>query len=212
MRVVAVRYADFPKYSVASGLAQASSLLVISVLVTRAYAADVLGEFALAMRVLAIPATLVAGSVGHVFFQRASREFQTTLTMAPVFRKTFLGLGIVSAVSSVLLFLTLPSLFSFAFGPEWQEAGELARSLLPGFAFQFIVAPLTFSMLVLGRVRLGLMADLVLLVGISSTLFVAISVHAEALDALLWMSSAQASLYVGYLLLMWGLVRRSSVR
>ena len=212
IRRVAVRYADFPKYSLASGLAQSLSLLIISILVARYYSADALGQYSLALRVFAIPTTLVAGSVGHVFFQRASQEFQKSATIAPVFRKTFRVLAIISAVSSGLLFLILPSLFDFAFGSAWREAGELARSLLPGFALQFIVAPLTFSMIVLGRVRLGLLVDLGLLIGMSTTLFLAAALGAKASDALLFMSWAQATLYVGYLLLIWRLVRRNPAR
>lgn len=210
MRRLAIRYSDFPKYSVASGLAQSLSLLVISILVTRNYSADVLGQFSLAIRIFAVPMTLIAGSVGHIFFQRASKEVQQALPLGPVFRKTLRVLALVTAMSSGVLFLVLPSLFAFAFGSEWQEAGELARRLLPGFALQFVVAPLTFTMLVLGRVRLGLVADLALLIGASSTLLLAAYAGAGALDALFWMSGAQATLYIGYLLLMWRIVHHSS--
>ena len=207
VRHVAARYADFPKFSVASGLAQSSSLLLTSVLISRFYSAEVLGQYSLALRAVAIPMILIASSVGHVFFQRASEAMNQVGTMAPVFIRTFRGLAIVSVVGTGLLYMTLPTFFRFAFGSEWQDSGSIARCLLPGFAVQFVVSPLTFSMLVLGRVRLGLLADLVVLAGSSLTLLIAAKRDAEATDALLSMSLAQGAVYLGYGLLMWSLVR-----
>ena len=124
VRHVAARYADFPKFSVASGLAQSSSVLLTSVLISRFYSAEVLGQYSLALRAVAIPMILIASSVGHVFFQRASEAMNQVGTMAPVFIRTFRGLAIVSVVGTGLLYITLPTFFGFAFGSEWQESGN----------------------------------------------------------------------------------------
>lgn len=199
IRAVARRYSDFPKYSLLSALAQTLSLLLVSVVIARFYSVEVLGEYSLVLRVLGLPLALVAGSVGQVYFQHASESLRESGSMLGIFHRTLRALTIAAVLSSAVAFLVLPNIFGFVFSSEWRGAGTLARSLLPGFTMQFIVAPLTMSNLVNRRVRLGLIGDLALLGAVTGTLIAAATLGVPAHQALLYMSLAQAATYACYL-------------
>lgn len=207
VRAVARKYSDFPKYSVASALAQTLSLLLVSVVITRFYSAEVLGEYALVLRVLGLPLTLVAGTIGQVYFQHASVAQRESGSMLGIFHRTLRALAVAAVLSSTVAFFLLPAMFGFVFSSEWRDAGVLARSLLPGFTMQFIVAPLTMSNLVNDRVRLGLIGDVALLITVLATLVAAATVDVPAHEALLYMSLAQAATYAVYLGVIYGHVR-----
>jgi O-antigen/teichoic acid export membrane protein len=199
VRAVARRYSDFPKYSIVSALAQTSSLLLVSVVLTRFYSAEVLGEYALVLRVLGLPLTLIAGTVGQVYFQQASAALRESGSILEIFHRTLRALTVAALVSSALAFFLLPTVFGVVFSSEWRGAGTLARNLLPGFTMQFIVAPLTMTNLVNNKVRLGLIGDLALLMSVTGTLIAAATLDVPAHRALLYMSLAQAATYAIYL-------------
>ena len=199
---VARRFSDFPKYSVGSALAQALNLALISVLVSRIYSIEALGEFALVQRVLGLPLMLIAGSVGQVYFQRASAELRDRGDFLDTFMVTFRGLAAIALTTTFVMYLLLPPVFSTVFGAQWGGAGELARYLLPGFAMQFIVSPLSLSNQLNMRNRFGLVGNLVALAVMCGTLSVAATSGATVEQALLAMSIAQACYYgvFGYLI------------
>lgn len=207
LRRVAARYSDFPKFSIASALAQTASLLLVGAFLTRFYSAEILGQYSLVTRILAIPLALIGGAVAQVFFQRASASVRESGGMLPLFRQTLLSLSAISAVFSIAFFFLLPGVFAVAFGDQWREAGDLARYLIPGFAMQFVVAPLTMSNLANDKVRLGLAGDLLGLCTMMTTLVAAAQMGASAAHALLSMSVAQALFYAAFLVVIYRHVR-----
>jgi O-antigen/teichoic acid export membrane protein len=96
------------------------------------------------------------------------------------------------------MFFLLPVVFSTVFGAQWSGAGELARYLLPGFAMQFVVSPLSLSNQLNMRNRFGLVGNLVALGVMCGTLLVAAGSGAAVEQALLAMSIAQACYYAGF--------------
>lgn len=200
---LAKKYQDFPKYSVGSALAQTALLSSLSVMIARYYTVEDLGQFALVQRVLGVPLLLLGGSIGQVFFQRATEHKRSTGSMKPVFLSTLRWLATISAFSTAIFYLTLPVAFEIAFGETWRTAGELARNLLPGFAVQFVVSPLSLSNQVNRRNRLGLVGNLTALVVVISTFVIAAETGRSVSDTLLFMSSAQACYYLGFLYLIY---------
>ncbi len=200
---LAKRFQDFPKYSVGSALAQTALLSSLSVLLARYFTVEDLGQFALVQRVLGVPLLLLGGSIGQVFFQRASEYKRATGSMRVVFLSTLRWLVLVSVVTTVLLYAVLPTAFEVAFGDTWRSAGAMARNLLPGFAAQFVVSPLSLSNQVNMRNRLGLVGNVTALVVVVSTFIGAAESGASVGDTLLFMSLAQACYYMGFLYLIY---------
>lgn len=108
------------------------------------------GMYFLAHRTLVIPATLVGGSVGQVFFGEAadlrSDPAQLRKLAADVAITLFaFGLPIYGGV-----FIVGTDLFVVAFGSAWSDAGRFAQLLAPSLLLWSIASPLS-SMLVVGR-------------------------------------------------------------
>ena len=104
------------------------------------------GAWGLALRYLKAPATLVGGAVSQALYPRLAtggdtRPGCTTAGRALVLR-TMLLLALLAAPLVVGLWLVGPMLFAWAFGPDWADAGELARALALYIGLHFVASPL----------------------------------------------------------------------
>ncbi len=110
------------------------------------WAGDVAAGFwGLAIRYLKAPAALVGSSVSQALYPRlvgvaGSQARQMLL-------RTMGGLALVALPWSVVLLLWGPELFMWVFGPQWQEAGHLARALAPYIALHLVASPLSVVVL-----------------------------------------------------------------
>ena len=104
------------------------------------------GAWGLALRYLKAPATLVGGAVSQALYPRlapASGEAAgcTAAGRALVLR-TMLFLAALAAPLVAALWWLGPALFTWAFGPDWADAGLLARALAVYIGLHFIASPL----------------------------------------------------------------------
>jgi O-antigen/teichoic acid export membrane protein len=132
---------DFPLLNTPHAFASAAqdtlALLLIAAWVGDASA----GLWALALRYLKAPATLVGGAVSSALYPQLTqattpdegrRHLRHTVRVLLT-----LGLGWAGVLMAVG-----PALFAWAFGEPWREAGELARALAPYLALHFVASPL----------------------------------------------------------------------
>jgi O-antigen/teichoic acid export membrane protein len=123
------------------------------------------GQLALVQRLLAVPAALIATSVGDVLHAHAGAAARGDRVLAAgVLRNLVLAAAIVYVPVIVLA----PSLFAPVFGAEWVDSGRYAALLAPMVAAWTVASPLTRVFLVRDRLRLKLaldVANLVLPVG-----------------------------------------------
>jgi len=132
---------DFPLLNTPHAFASAAqdtlALLLIAAWVGDASA----GLWALALRYLKAPATLVGGAVSSALYPQLTQaatpdEGRRHLRHAV---RVLLALGV--GWAGVLMAVG-PALFAWAFGEPWREAGELARALAPYLALHFVASPL----------------------------------------------------------------------
>ncbi|AXH09207.1 translocase [Malaciobacter halophilus] len=140
---LAKKYKDFPKFTLWAGLANTSSKNITNIFISTFYGIVTLGYYSLVQRVLEMPASLVGGSIGQVFFQEAVEEKKRTGTSIVSFKKTFKRLLILSIAIFPLIYFFIEDIFIIVFGEAWKEAGEYARIILFLVIVQFIVSPLT---------------------------------------------------------------------
>lgn len=163
LKVVAQRYAGFPKYimwgSLFNNLANHSIQLLIPVF----YSTNLLGFFALVYRVLGAPFAFISHSVGQVFIEEAIREKNIYGHAKSIVKKVFLQLLILSVIGFGGAYFILEDLFAFMFGEEWRLAGVYAQYLLPFFMIKFIVSPLTNIHAVFEVLKLSFALQLLLL-------------------------------------------------
>ncbi len=195
LREMAVRHRDFPLLNTPHAFAGALQDTLAITLLTAWLGAPEAGAWALALRYLKAPASLVGGSLSQALYPRLTQA--ASLAEARVLVRQNLLLLAALALPLMLVLLAFgPWLFATVFGPEWRGAGELARSLAPYVALHFIAAPLSVVMMAWGAQAWGLKLALV-----GQVLFIAglaIGLWLGGLAGAGWGVSAAMLLYFGY--------------
>lgn len=139
MRKAARQYASFPTYRLPSQILLISSAQLPVLLSATYFGQAATGQLALAFTALAVPATLMADSVGKAYYAGISRlgrrkpEEIKALTYSVI--KTVLALAI---IPTTCLLLGGEWLFTHAFGERWAQAGRFASNLSILMIAQFV--------------------------------------------------------------------------
>lgn len=163
LRQNAIRYRDFPLYSMPGIFANTLSLNAASVLISGFFGVATLGQYALVQRVMTAPATLVGTAIGQVFYQRAAEQMRDHRTANAAFTSALSRLALLSIVIFGVIYFVVDDVFVFVFGPDWEAAGDMAQIMCPLFAVRFVASPLSMMNQVYGRNHVGLAVNLSLL-------------------------------------------------
>ncbi len=162
MKLQAIRFIQFPKYNIISGLLEKGSGQVPVILLSSFFGSTVTGFFSLSQRIIAVPESLISVSIGDVFRQKASVEYQKNGNC----RKTFLDLFKILLLVSLIPFITLafsaPFLFEVVFGEEWRFAGTYAQIMTVMFFLSFVVSPLSTMFIIAEKQRIDLFIQVAL--------------------------------------------------
>ena len=195
LRELAARHRDFPLLNTPHAFAGALQDTLALALLTAWLGAPAAGAWALALRYLKAPASLVGGSLSQALYPRLTRAATLAEGRALV-RRNLLLLAALALPLMLVLLAFGPWLFAAVFGPDWRAAGELARALAPYVALHFIASPLSVVMMAWGAQAWGLKLALV-----AQVLFVgglAVGLHLGGLAGAGWGVSAAMLLYFGY--------------
>lgn len=199
----ASEYRDFPKFSLWGILANTLSINIGSILISRFFFASALGQYALMQRVMALPATLIAGAIGQVFYQQASQEMRSSGTALKAFRRTLAKLALISIPVFGVAYFVVEYAFVLVFGEPWREAGLYAQALVPLFAVRFVVSPLSTMNQVYLKNRIGMYANFAIL-GITVAVLTAGGMAGlPLLDILHVLAAALSAIYLGFLLVIY---------
>lgn len=115
------------------------------------FSTEIAGHYNLGNRLLSMPSQIISQSIGEIFRQKASEDYNTTGNCKRIFIKTFFSLGAISIVPFSILIIWSPEIFSFFFGKEWTLAGRLVRILSIIYVLRFVISPLTFVCLIVRK-------------------------------------------------------------
>ena len=101
------------------------------------------GAYSRSLQLVATPITLLGTSIGQVFREKASEDYRVHGTCQPLFRRTALVLFAVGLPSTILFSFLAPDIFALYLGPDWREAGEVARLLAPMLLLRLVASPLS---------------------------------------------------------------------
>jgi len=200
----AVRYRRFAFLSTPSVLLNSIGVRGPILVLTAIFGVTVGGQYALAERVIALPASLIAGAVGQVYTAEAAiaarddperlRELfiRTTKTLAA----TALGPAILIAVAS-------PLLFGFIFGEEWTEAGWFVTALTPWYFAYAIANPTGSTLDVLERQDLFLGRELLRIALLSAGAVTIILLSLPPIAAVATIGLAGTVTYAAYAYISW---------
>ncbi|MGM9484137.1 lipopolysaccharide biosynthesis protein [Roseateles sp. NT4] len=195
LRDMAAKHRDFPLLNTPHAFAGALQDTLAIALLTAWLGSPEAGAWALALRYLKAPASLVGGSLSQALYPRLTQaaSFADARTLV---RHNLLLLAAIALPLMLALLAFGPWLFATVFGPEWQGAGELARSLAPYVALHFIAAPLSVVMMAWGAqawgLKLALVGQVLFIGGLAAGLWLG------GLAGAGWGVSAAMLLYFGY--------------
>jgi O-antigen/teichoic acid export membrane protein len=200
----AKRYRRFPLLSSGSALLNTLGLQAPTLLLIALYGTQVGGFLYLAQRVAALPITLLARSVGQVYFSEAARlTREDPPQLRSLFLRTTISLGRTGIGPTVLLMIASPLLFAPVFGEAWRDAGFFAAFLAPMYLLTLVTSPTGATLDVLERQDLHLARELLRLVLVGGAVLTAAAAHLSPLAAVAVLSGAGCATYCMYGLISW---------
>ncbi|WP_457445588.1 lipopolysaccharide biosynthesis protein [Roseateles sp. P5_E4] len=195
LRAMAEKHRDFPLLNTPHAFAGALQDTLAIALLTAWLGSPEAGAWALALRYLKAPASLVGGSLSQALYPRLTQTESRSEARALV-RKKLLLLTAIALPLMLALLAFGPWLFATVFGPEWRGAGELARSLAPYVALHFIASPLSVVTMAWGAqawaLKLALVGQAMFIGGLAA------GIYLGGLAGAGWGVSAAMLLYFGY--------------
>lgn len=195
LRDVAEKHKDFPLLNTPHAFAGALQDTLAIALLTAWLGAPEAGAWALALRYLKAPASLVGGSLSQALYPRLTQSGSLSEARTLV-RHNLLLLAAIALPLMLALLAFGPWLFATVFGEGWRGAGELARSLAPYVALHFIASPLSVVTMAWGAqawaLKLALVGQVMFVGGLAAGL------QFGGLAGAGWGVSAAMLLYFGY--------------
>ena len=134
----------------------------------------------------------VGKAVGDVFRQKSAEDYKEINNCRATFNKTFLLLSIVSLLSALFTWNFISPIVLIVFGSEWELAGTICILLIPLFAMNLIVSPLTFTLYVAQKQHIDLLWQLILIVGV----FFCLTVAKDFNTSIIYYSTTYSLLYI----------------
>jgi O-antigen/teichoic acid export membrane protein len=188
-------YRKFPLFSNQTAIITAIGMKTPILFFAVYFGIGVAGVYALAEVLLFGLFGNFSKAFGNVFFPNAVELYrQGSLSKFVGNMHVFLA-NIVMPISLIII-ITGPDLFSFAFGEEWKQAGEFARWLALPFYGQFVTKSLTRVFQVTGKQATGLILSIVMFSIRISMLFIGYMLN----DILFTVMLFSIGSMIGYLL------------
>jgi O-antigen/teichoic acid export membrane protein len=155
------RYKKFPLLDTWSALLNTICWQLPPFLLSIYFSSTIVGFYALGLMVLQLPVSLVGGSIGQVFFQRASvAKFDGTLSA--LVEDTVVSLTVLSIFPTLLLSVVGKEAFIVLFGSRWSEAGVFVQIMAIWIFFSFITSPVSTLFSILEKQGSSLIFNLIL--------------------------------------------------
>lgn len=149
-------YRQFPVLVLPSALLMTIGQNSIPLVLSTHYPIGEVGQFAIANRLLLVPAALIGGALAESFRSEFVRRRRERLDVTSFVNKTLRTLVILALPMFCFLFVTAPWLFSVIFSPDYEEAGHVSRAVVLGVTAQFIATPFASVFIALRQTTMGL--------------------------------------------------------
>jgi O-antigen/teichoic acid export membrane protein len=151
-----IKHRRFPLFALPADFINTAAGQLPLLVITSRFGSESSGFYALAVRILGGPISLLGAAVLDVFKRSAATSYREMGNCQEDYLRTFrvlAGLGIVLALGVILV---AESLFVWAFGETWRYAGVIATWLMPMFALRFVASPLSYIFYIAGGQRIDL--------------------------------------------------------
>jgi O-antigen/teichoic acid export membrane protein len=212
MIAVAARYPKFPLVNTPAAFLDGLGLQLPYLLFAFFYGPVPAGLFLLAQRVARVPMQLIGQSVSQAYFGHVSEAARDPSAVRAgevhsAYWSTARRLFLLGVAPAIVIVLIAPQLFAWIFGQEWREAGVYTQAMILAALAQFVVSPISLTLVATNRQELQLVWEAARLVVVTAAILVPHYLSASAQMAIVFISAGQVLMYVALFVLMAWVVR-----
>ena len=142
LKVLAVKYRNFPKFSTPEGLLNVGFKQMPILLLTAWFSMELAGIYSLAFALLSKPMGMVSSAFGQIFFQEAaSMDKENKGAVQKLFINNLLFLIRLALLPCIAVAFVAPQLFTFILGDGYEMTGVFVRWLMPFSFITFLKGP-----------------------------------------------------------------------
>ncbi len=153
MRRCAVKFKEFPKYTMPGQLLNTIGQAIPILLITAFFSKDEVGQFSMAMTIFAIPINVISTALRDVYRQRANEEYRQRGECLASFDRLLKLLLLLGGAGLLLFVWFLPWLTQLFLGAQWLPAGQYAQILAPAMVLSLVAGPLSGIFIVTEKLR-----------------------------------------------------------
>lgn len=161
LKRVAIRYKKFPQFYILSGLFEKIAGNAPILFLTIFFNPIEAGFFALAIKIISLPVSLISNSIGYVFREEASLEYKLNGNSIVVFKKTFNKLLLLGIPLLILMCCFVFFLFQFLFENKWDDSLTYCKIIIVMCFLQFIVSPLSYMFIIAEKQNVDMIKSII---------------------------------------------------
>ena len=150
IKKLALRYKNFPLFSTWTGIFNTLGDQLPSLIFAAVFSSSAAGLYALAHRVVSMPASIIGQAVANVFLSSAPQARRDG-NLDKLLFKVVLTLALLAFPAAMFMAVNAEVLFSLIFGESWRIAGVYAAILVPMLLMGFVTSPVTTLCAVLNK-------------------------------------------------------------
>lgn len=154
------KFRNFPTYEMPSAFVNALSANLNIFLIGIFFSVSSVGYFALANRIVMLPASLFGVSIGQAFFSEVTGDDSDTAGL--VFRTISKATIFIMGPAIGLIFFSQP-VFEILLGSDWRVTGQIVCIIAPALITNFAIGPLSYLFSAKDFQRLDLIMMLLLI-------------------------------------------------
>jgi len=194
-----IEFKHFPIYSLPSDLINVVTNQLPILMLNKYATITEVGYFSMSNRMLGLPSAFIGASIGEVFRQRATQDYNMNGTCLPIFMKTFKSLVFIGIVPFAVIALFGPWLFSFFLGNEWTESGHYSQIFAVMFFLRFAISPLTYTFYIAGKQRIDFYVHILMLISTLVPFYLGFTLLKNIYISLILFSISYSLIYIIYL-------------
>ena len=156
LRAFWIQHRRFPLFALPADFINTAAGQLPLFFITSKFGSEASGFYALAVRILGGPISLLGTAVLDVFKRSAATSYRELGHCRDDYLRTFRVLAVLGVVLALGVILVAEPLFAWAFGETWRQAGVIAVWLMPMFALRFVASPLSYVFYIAGVQRVDL--------------------------------------------------------
>jgi O-antigen/teichoic acid export membrane protein len=198
MFLLMLHFKKFPLFTLPNSIVDGVRLAGINILISKYFSIEVLGQFALAWRMVQAPLSMITAAISPVLYQKTSttpKKKLTKLVMQFLFKASLVSFPIF-----IIIYFFASDIFGFVFGTQWREAGLIASSLTPWLFLNFLTSPISSIYIIINKQQIMFMFSVVYMFVPLSLLF--LLQEDNFLDVIYIISLAMSSLLLLFIFIL----------